>query len=220
MRPDADELRPAPRLHGVSSSRVQKRVGRAALGVYRLAVRLRNRTFSTVIRGAFASFGNASVVELPVRLVGEGRIAIGSRVFIGSGAWLQVIGPGDETPALVVGDGTSMAGGCIVSVVQRVTIGRGVLIARNVYIADHSHAFEGIERPVLEQGVTGVAAVEIGDGAWLGENVVVCPGVRIGRGAVIGANAVVVRDVPDYSVAVGVPAKVVRTFGPAAPAAP
>jgi acetyltransferase-like isoleucine patch superfamily enzyme len=204
----------------VSSSRSSKRVGSAALGVYRVAVRLRNKMFSTAIRGAFGSFGDRSVIELPVRLVGEKRISIGSRVFIGSGAWLQVIGPDDESPALIVGDGTSMAGGCVVSAVQRVTIGRGVLIARNVYIADHGHAFEGIERPVLEQGVTGVAAVEIGDGAWLGENVVVCPGVRIGRGAVIGANAVVLRDVPEYSVAVGAPARVVRTFGPTASAAP
>ena len=52
----------------------------------------------------------------------------------------------------------------------------------------------------------------IGDGAWLGQNVVVCPGVTIGRGAVIGANAVVLDDVPDYAVAVGVPASVVRRF--------
>ena len=52
--------------------------------------------------------------------------------------------------------------------------------------------------------------VVIEDGAWLGENVVVCPGVRIGKGAVIGANSVVLRDVPARSLAVGAPATVVR----------
>ena len=57
--------------------------------------------------------------------------------------------------------------------------------------------------------------VEIGDGAWLGENVVVGPGVCIGRGAVIGANAVVLDDVPERSVAVGAPARIVRSLGDA-----
>jgi acetyltransferase-like isoleucine patch superfamily enzyme len=66
---------------------------------------------------------------------------------------------------------------------------------------------------VLAQGVDRIAPVEIGDGAWLGENVVVGPGVRIGRGAVVGANAVVLESVPDHAVAVGAPAHVVRRFG-------
>jgi acetyltransferase-like isoleucine patch superfamily enzyme len=52
--------------------------------------------------------------------------------------------------------------------------------------------------------------VEIGDGALLGQNVVVCPGVRIGRGAVVGANSVVRDDIPDRAIAVGAPARVVR----------
>ena len=87
-----------------------------------------------------------------------------------------------------------------------------MLLARNVYIADHAHAFEDPSRPVLDQGVDDIRPIEIGDGAWLGQNVVVCPGVRIGRGAVVGANAVVRDDVPDFSLAVGVPARVVREF--------
>ena len=63
-----------------------------------------------------------------------------------------------------------------------------------------------------DQGVDRIAPVRIGRGAWLGENAVIMPGVTVGRGAVIGANAVVREDVPDYSVAVGVPARVIRTF--------
>ena len=74
------------------------------------------------------------------------------------------------------------------------------------------HAYDDPKRPVLAQGITRVLPVEIGDGAWLGENVVVGPGVRIGRGAVIGANSVVLEDIPDHAVAVGAPARVVRRF--------
>jgi acetyltransferase-like isoleucine patch superfamily enzyme len=79
-------------------------------------------------------------------------------------------------------------------------------------VADHAHAFADTRRAVLDQGVTKVAPVLIDDGAWLGENVFVGPGVRIGRGAVVGANAVVLQDVPDHAIAVGVPARVIRSF--------
>jgi lipopolysaccharide O-acetyltransferase len=185
-------------------------MGRAALGTYRFFVRARDKLFSLSVRGAFASFGPSSVIQLPVRLTGERRIAIGSGVFIGAGSWLQVLDEEGEEVALTIGDGTSFSGGCVVSAARSVRLGRKVLFARNVYVADHMHAFDDRTRAVLDQGVTRVAAVEIGDGVWLGENVVVGPGVSIGRGAVIGANSVVLRDVPAHTVAVGAPARVVE----------
>jgi acetyltransferase-like isoleucine patch superfamily enzyme len=98
----------------------------------------------------------------------------------------------------------------VLSAQQSITIGRKVLMARNVYVADHMHAFADIGVAVLEQGIDRLGPVEIGDGAWLGQNVVVGPGVRIGRGTVVGANSVVLGDLPEYSVAVGSPARVVR----------
>jgi acetyltransferase-like isoleucine patch superfamily enzyme len=184
----------------------------AFLRLYRLAARTRAKAFSLAARRGFASFGARSVIEPPVRLWGEWRICIGDGVFVGAGSWLQAIdGYGDEV-AIEIGDGTSIAGGCVLSAAVSVRLGREVLLARNVYIADHRHGFEDPTRSVLAQGVATVDAVEIEDGAWLGQNVVVCPGVRIGRGAVVGANSVVLDDVPPYAVAVGAPARVVRTF--------
>jgi acetyltransferase-like isoleucine patch superfamily enzyme len=192
---------------------VSRALGRVSLGGYRLVQRARNKSFSLLVGGGFAAFGRRTVIELPVRISGEGRISIGSDVFLGSGCWLRV-DPDGEGVALEIGEGTSVAGSCVFSAEQSVRIGSHVLFARNVYVADHMHAFEGAGEPVLEQGVTRVAPVEIGDGAWLGQNVVVGPGVRIGRGAVVGSNSVVLTDVPDYSVVVGAPAKLVRTFAP------
>jgi acetyltransferase-like isoleucine patch superfamily enzyme len=192
--------------------------GAAALALYRSAGRAWAKSFSLASAGAFASFGARSVLQPPIRIKGERRIAIGSDVFVGAGSWLQAIpGPGPDV-AITIGDGTSIAGGCVLSATAGVTLGRKVLLARNVYIADHAHAFDDPARAVLDQGIADVRPVEIGDGAWLGQNVVVCPGVRIGRGAVIGANAVVRQDVPDHGVAVGVPARVVRIA--AQPSAP
>lgn len=163
---------------------------------------------------AFAAFGERSVLQPPIRLVAEERISIGSGVYVGSGSWLQVLGESTNAVAIEIGDRTSIAGQCVVSAALRVELGCDVLLARNVYIADHSHRFDDVGVPVLAQGVADLAPVEICDGAWLGQNVVVCPGVRIGRGAVVGANSVVKDDVPDYSVAVGAPARVVRELVP------
>jgi acetyltransferase-like isoleucine patch superfamily enzyme len=172
-----------------------------------------SKLFTIFARGAFAHVGSRTVLELPIRLTGEAGIAIGDDVYVGAGSWLQVLGAGSEEARLEIGDGTSIAGSCTISAAESVRLGKRVLLARNVYIADHSHAFEDVRLPVLDQGIDNVAPVTVEDGAWLCENVVICPGVRIGRGAVVGANAVVLQDVPDHAVAVGAPARVVREFG-------
>jgi lipopolysaccharide O-acetyltransferase len=189
---------------------ITRRAGRAALATYQLAVRARAKAFSTLCSGAFASFGAQSVLQPPIRLGGAHRIAVGAGVFVGAGAWLQVLPGPDGEGFIEIGDGTSLAGGCVLSSAAEVRLGRRVLCARNVYVADHRHAFADGSRAVLDQGIEHVAPVTVGDGAWLGENVVVGPGVSIGRNAVIGANAVVLADVPARAVAVGAPARVVR----------
>lgn len=186
-----------------------------ALGFLRLCAlwqRASRKGFSRLAAAAFAEFGRGSTLERPIRLAGTESIAIGDDVFIGAGSWLQTLGDPAHV-VLEIGDGTEMAGNCTVSAAQFVKIGKRVLIARNVYISDHVHAFDDPSRAIIDQGITGLAAVVIGDGAWLGENVVVCPGVRIGAGAVIGANAVVRSDVPDHTLAAGVPARIIRDLG-------
>jgi acetyltransferase-like isoleucine patch superfamily enzyme len=84
------------------------------------------------------------------------------------------------------------------------------LIARNVYISDHIHKYSQADLPILAQGLDKIGGVLIKSGAWLGQNVVVCPGVTVGTGAVVGANSVVNQDIPDFCVAAGSPARVVK----------
>lgn len=189
-----------------------RRLSAGFLRAYRLSGRARGKAFSLLAARAFASFGARTVLQPPIRLDGQGRIAVGSGVFVGAGSWLQVLGSETGDIALTIGDGTSIAGNCVLSAAASIRLGKKVLVARGVYVSDHIHAYEDPSRAVLDQGIDRVEAVEIGDGAWLGENVVICPGVRVGRGAVVGANAVVLEDVPDHALAVGVPARVVRRF--------
>jgi acetyltransferase-like isoleucine patch superfamily enzyme len=149
----------------------------------------------------------------PLRLDGEERIAVGDRVFIASGSWLQTLPDGeDRSVAISIGNGSSVAGACVISAVRSVTLEENVLLARNVYISDHMHKYSNTDIPVMAQGLDKIQPVLIKRGAWLGQNVVVCPGVTIGTGAVIGANSVVTKSIPDYSVAAGSPARVLKTI--------
>jgi acetyltransferase-like isoleucine patch superfamily enzyme len=190
-------------------------VGQISMFCYRAWRRATGKLFSLLISGSFACFGQHTVIMYPLRLTGEKGISIGSRVTIGGGAWLQALSHGKTSGVISIGDGTSIQESCVVSAVDRVTIEASVLLARKVYISDYIHAYERVGMPILSQGVDKVRPVLIQSGAWLGQNVVVCPDVTIGRGAVVGANSVVVTDIPEFSVCVGAPARVVKSFAAA-----
>ena len=194
--------------------RVRKLLGRAVLCAYLEGRAARSKLFCLVAAGGFDRLGRRTVLELPIRIIGGQRMNIGDDVYVGAGSCLQTLGEA-VGPLLFIGAGTSIAGNGVLSAASCVRLGERVLLARNVYIADHMHAFDDVEKPVLDQGISRVAPVSIGDGAWLGQNVVIGPGVSIGRGAVIGANSVVLEDVPAFAVAVGAPARIVSQFGDA-----
>ncbi|HEU4975479.1 MAG TPA: acyltransferase [Baekduia sp.] len=186
----------------------------SALDGYRLAVRIRDRLFAAAVRRSFAGWGAGTVVQMPFRVEGEERIAIGADVFVGAGSWLQTIGDG----RIAIGDGCQFSGQVVVSASRSIVLEPHVLVARNVHVLDHLHRFEPGQGPVHAQGITGERPVTIREGAWIGTNAVILPGVTIGVGAVVGANSVVRDDVPDWSVAVGAPARVVRRAEAPAPA--
>lgn len=81
---------------------------------------------------------------------------------------------------------------------------------KNVNIERNAN-FSRTDIPIMEQGNSPVEPVEIGDDCRLGRRVIIMPGVKIGRGCVIAAGAVVTKDIPDYSVAGGVPARVIKS---------
>ena len=178
-------------------------------GTYRLGRRVRARLFTLMIRRSFAAWGLRSVAAPPLRLEGERDITVGAGTWFGPGCWLNAIGG-----TITVGDGCSFAGDATISAAASVMVGRDVLVARGVHIGDHDHAFTDPGRPTRRQGIANAAPVMIGDGVWLGHNVTVTAGVSIGWGAVIAAGGVVTRDVPPCSLAVGIPARVVRSWAP------
>jgi acetyltransferase-like isoleucine patch superfamily enzyme len=102
--------------------------------------------------------------------------------------------------------------GSTIAAGESITLEENVILARNVFITDHAHAFQDVERPIRDQGIDGVSPVVIGRNSWLGQNAVILAGVTVGQHCVIGANAVVRDSIPDFCVAVGAPARVVKRF--------
>jgi acetyltransferase-like isoleucine patch superfamily enzyme len=90
-----------------------------------------------------------------------------------------------------------------------VRVGARTLIAAYTYLVGGDHLFDRVDVPVLHQGRT-ARGIDVGENVWLGAHVVVTDGSRIGRDAVIGAGAVVIGEVPEFNIAAGVPARIVR----------
>lgn len=90
------------------------------------------------------------------------------------------------------------------------TIGNQVMMGENCTIITRNHRFDRTDIPMMDQGFEDERPVSIGSDVWIGDNVTILPGVHIGDGCVIGAGAVVTRDIPPYTIAAGVPARVIR----------
>jgi len=135
---------------------------------------------------------------------GLGRLIVGRWVHLGVNTALRC-----HEGTLSLGDKSVLARGISINCYLDVEIGDCALIADNVYISDFDHRFADLDVPIKDQGIA-KSRVRIGRDVWLGTKVTVARGVVIGDGTVVGANAVVTKDLPPYSVAVGVPARVIK----------
>ncbi len=136
----------------------------------------------------------------------EGRLEIGAHVLLEPGVWLTA--PDDAR--IRIGSGSFLNLGVMVAALELVEIGEHCMFANGCYVTDSAHRFDDPHLPVPWQGFTSKGPTRIGDNTWCGVNVVVTSGVTIGRRCVIGANSVVTSDIPPFSVAAGVPARVLR----------
>ena len=160
-------------------------------------------------RHRFAKFGQKSLLYRPDWLYRPDLMEVGDRVWIGAHAWLEVGAPATDgqRPALRVGNGVVLRHHVTLSASESVVIEDEVLIAAwtSVYDADHTI---GPERNAIWYPQR-TSPVRIGRGSWLGERVTVLRGANIGRHCIVGANSVVKGEIPDFSIAVGAPARVV-----------
>lgn len=111
-------------------------------------------------------------------------------------------------PELNIGDNSGIGVNCLVS--GRTYIGKHVMMGPDCIMYSYSHAYDRLDISMDQQGFEDPTPIHIGDDVWIGARVIVLPGVTIGNHCIIGAGAVVTRDIPDYAVVGGVPAKVIR----------
>jgi acetyltransferase-like isoleucine patch superfamily enzyme len=170
--------------------------------------------YTALLASQFREFGAGARVSPPFRFHGLHQISLGEHSYIARNCWIHVVEDHERNDSckISIQAHAGIGMGSHISAVQEVVIGEHALLAPNVYISDHAHAYENVNVPVMCQGITGIAPVSIGRRAWLGQNVVVLPGVTIGQHCIIGANSVVNVSIPDYSVAVGAPARVVKQY--------
>lgn len=160
----------------------------------------------------FHHFGNGSVIFNPLRLYNPENISIGNNTYINEMAWLSAIPlTGASSCTLSIGHNCRIGDFSHIFATESIEIKDEVLIANNVYIADNAHNYSDINIPVHRQNILQLKKVVIGYGSWLGEHVCVI-GASVGNHSVIGANSVVTKDIPDYCVAVGAPARVVKRY--------
>jgi len=164
----------------------------------------------------FGAFGDRSVICFPPNtLFNERYIHIGSGTMFGPGMTLSAgMVPGQEMvsdPVVSIGDRCLFGKGSGIVGHFQITIGDDVWTGQHVYITDQNHGYDDLSIPISQQTMP-ERPVSIGDGSWIGHGSVVLPGATIGRHVVIGANSVVTGHIPDHSVAVGAPARVIRTM--------
>ncbi|MGQ9618256.1 MAG: DapH/DapD/GlmU-related protein [Candidatus Aminicenantia bacterium] len=132
-------------------------------------------------------------------------IVIGNNVFINRNTVLS-----SHFEKIEVGDNTDIGPNCLIQAGGPIKIGRNVITSAYCYFVASTRKIERINVPVIAQG-TYSKGIEIGDNCYLGAFVMVNDGVKIGRDSVIGAGSIVLKDIPEFTVAYGIPAKPVRS---------
>jgi acetyltransferase-like isoleucine patch superfamily enzyme len=189
--------------------------------------------WATVLRGilyraVLGGIGSSCLIEEDVRFQVPSRIFLDDRVFVGQYSYLD-----RGTSLLRLGNDVHLTRSCTLRAEKRritvhdgaginmrsfldgnggVEVGPDALLSPGVQVISGNHIFDDPDVPIKYQG-TAYGKVTIGEDCWLGTNVIVLPGVTIGRGAVVGAGAVVTKDIPEYSIALGIPAEVVGHRG-------
>ena len=118
----------------------------------------------------------------------------------------------EKTGYVKICKGTFLNAGTRIDCINSIQIGEKVMTGPFVYISDFNHRYNNINLPIQDQGLSNKGGICIGKGTWIGAHSTIVDSVNIGKGCVIGANSVVTRDIPDYCVAVGSPAKIIKQY--------
>ena len=160
----------------------------------------------------FKKYGRNIRLSPPLKIEGAMDISIEDNVIIGDQVWLEANNlTNSEYCELSIGTGCILGNYNHIYATKSIIFEEFVLTADKVYISDNIHDYTDINTPILNQGIIQKSTVVIGRGSWVGENVCII-GAKIGKNCVIGSNSVVTKDIPDFCVAAGNPARVIKKY--------
>lgn len=182
--------------------------------IYRRVVRIfkRNEFGSEKWKNQFTHFGKNSMIYSPASIVVDGQLSIGDNTTILRNSRIENYNRLKNNPHISIGNRCYIGHYFSILNASAVTIGDDVLIASYVLISSENHGIDPESAiPYMDQPLVS-KPVSIGDGCWIGEKVCILSGVTIGRKCIIGAGSLVTKSIPDYSIAVGNPAKVIKQY--------
>lgn len=164
-------------------------------------------------------YKGARLIRRPIYVRGKKCLEYGDGFTTGYNCRIEIFSNGEGAEKkLIIGENCKIGDNVHIAVGEKVIIGKNVLIGSKVLISDLSHGnySEGNtqcnpevppdNRPIYTEAIT------IGDNVWIGDNVCILQGVKVGDGCIIGANSVVNKDIPNYTIAVGSPAKEIKRY--------
>lgn len=174
--------------------------------------------YTQIIVKTLLSVGKNPLFMRSVKIYGGKNIVIGDNFYCYWGVRIETYSIHNNVkfqPKITIGNNVSFNPDCHIAAILNIEIQDGVLFASRVFVTDHFHgdsSLSSLKIPPHERLLISKGKVIIKENAWLGEGVAVMPGVTIGKNSIIGANSVVTKDIPDYAIAVGVPAKVIKQY--------
>lgn len=160
----------------------------------------------------------ARIARRPFYIRGRAFIKIGKGFTAGVGLRLDAFPADPSKICIQIGNDVQVNDYVHIASIESLTIGNNVLIASKVFISDHNHGLYGGSLPQSHPDVPPLkrelysSSVQIDDNVWIGEGVGILPGVQIGKGSVIGCGAIVTCSIPQYCLAVGNPARVIKKY--------
>lgn len=181
-------------------------------------IRFRNMFYTMWIRNFIGELPQDSSIAYPCCIQGGGLkyISIGHHTGIQShsilGCWVEY-GNQQFSPSITIGSDCHIGEYNQITACNKITIGDGLLTGRFVYIGDNGHgglSWEEANIPPAKRNLESKGEIKIGNNVWIGDKVTILGGVTIGDNVIVGANSVVTHNVPSNSVAVGMPAKIIK----------
>lgn len=178
--------------------------------IYSFFQRIKNKIYSEICLSSINNKGKNCKLGRNSRIYNPEFIKLKNKVIIGNFAWLNAKPNDNSDFSLIIGENVYIGSNVQINAWESVIIDDDCLISDRVYISDADHNSSEINIPIKEQGDSFIKGVFIGSGSWIGINVCILPGVNIGKGVIVSANSLVSKDIPDYAVVGGVPAKIIK----------